>query len=777
MFYGNEEKKRKPSKTFIKEIKQYDNLKEIMFGIESLINKRSSHASGVLLNNEDPYEYACYMRTPKGEVVTQWDLHDLEYAGGVKVDYLVTEITDKLVLCLELMKKYKVIEDLSIRELYNKYLHPRVIDKTNDEIWNNLRDGKVLDVFQFSESSGLSAAKKLNPRTIEEMSQANAVMRLMPIDNNDEQPIDKYARLKKNFPKSWYDEMKKYNLSTKNIESIKGLYEPNYGFICLQEDFMRILLEFANFSLKETNEGKAIVAKKKMDKIPELKEKFFNAFDEKNFAQYLWDTGILPQLGYAFNKSHTFGYSYVGLQSLVLSTNWNPVYWNTACLIVNSGALEDAEYVDDSDEDFKIEKEGQRKERTTDYGKIAKALGMIISKGIKISLVDINKSFITFEPDEKNNSILFGMKGLSRINKKAVEDIISKRPFISFNDFYNRCKLSKLQIVSLIKSGAFDNLEMNWAKELDIEPRTLIMIYYLSKIVPEKTKLTLANFNSLMSKGLLSHYAMNTEAENAKKLFIINKRIKLDNNKENYIIDNKSYEELKDLKFMMDDIEYDNNIMKIDSKVWEKAYKSHIDSLRKWLKQNEKDLLNRINYLAIKEEWDKYAKGNVSFWEMESLCFYYHEHELANIDKNKYGIVDFGKLNPITEVDYHFTTKENKSIPIYKIHRIVGTVIGKNDSKSSISLLTVNDGVVNVKFNKEYYAMMNKQISVIEDGKKKILESSWFKRGVKVLIQGYRREDTFVCKTYSKTPGHSLYVIKEVSSDGELALKHDRGTF
>ena len=93
---GNEEKGRKPNKIFINEINQFPGLLDIMMGIEGLINKRSSHASGVILFDEDPYEFGCFMRTPKGEIITQYDLHDCEAAGMTKYDFLVTEVQDKL---------------------------------------------------------------------------------------------------------------------------------------------------------------------------------------------------------------------------------------------------------------------------------------------------------------------------------------------------------------------------------------------------------------------------------------------------------------------------------------------------------------------------------------------------------------------------------------------------------------------------------------------------------------------------------------------------------
>lgn len=104
-YYGDKGKGKKPVNAFKKEVDQYPGLLDIMLGIEGLISRRGRHASGVLLTGEDPYEFNAYMRTPSGEVVTQYDLHDAEAAGSQKIDLLVTQIQDKLVQTLEYLKK------------------------------------------------------------------------------------------------------------------------------------------------------------------------------------------------------------------------------------------------------------------------------------------------------------------------------------------------------------------------------------------------------------------------------------------------------------------------------------------------------------------------------------------------------------------------------------------------------------------------------------------------------------------------------------------------
>ena len=58
---------------------------------------------------------------------------------------------------------------------------------------------------------------------------------------------------------------------------------------------------------------------------------------------------------------------------------------------------------------------------------------------------------------------------------------------------------------------------------------------------------------------------------------------------------------------------------------------------------------------------------------MEALCFYYHEHELADIDCFKYGIVNFFDLSYNPEIDY-FIKRAGREIPIFKLYKIAGTI-------------------------------------------------------------------------------------------------------
>lgn len=496
-----------------------------------------------------------------------------------------------------------------------------------------------------------------------------------------------------------------------------------------------------------------------MSKIPALRQQVLDQATSPCLGNYVWTFGIGPQMGYSFSIIHALAYSFIGFQTAYVATRWNPIYWNTANLIVNSGSLEGYDNEDDDEE---------AKEKQTDYAKIAKALGDIISAGIKVSLVDINKSQFSFKPDVDNNQILFGMKALSGINSDVIDRIIAGRPYVSFSDFMNRCPLNKTQMISLIKAGAFDKLETDWARELKVEPRILVMTYYLLKNCDAKQKLTLQNFNGLLQRGLVPE-----SLEHQRKVFEFNKYLKANTKVGKYFVFDDICNSFYSKHWSLDNLEVINGLTCILQKGWDNIYQKEMDAARDWLKENQTLVLSQLNEQLFNEAWEKYAKGTISTWEMESLCFYYHDHELANVNTQKYGISNFFALPEEPEVEYYFK-RNGKQIPIYKTTKIIGTVISKNDNKSTVTLLTTT-GVVTVKFTKEYYAKYKKQISEKqEDGTKKIVEKGWFKRGNMLMLTGFRRGDQFVTKTYKHTATHQLYKITLTNDGRDMELEHER---
>jgi DNA polymerase-3 subunit alpha len=207
---------------------------------------------------------------------------------------------------------------------------------------------------------------------------------------------------------------------------------------------------------------------------------------------------------------------------------------------------------------------------------------------------------------------------------------------------------------------------------------------------------------------------------------------------------------------------------------WDAIYKKQMDTVRDYLKANKEEILNKLNKAILMENWDKYCTGSISKWEMDSIGFYYHEHELARVDEAVYNICNFNDLctEPAIDKIMHI---QGKDIPMYKLHCLAGTVVDKNKNKNSITLLT-KYGVVNVKIYQAQYAKFDKQISEKNpDGTKTVKEKSWFTRGTKILVTGIRRDDTFQLKKYKNTPGEVVQLITGIDEeDGLLTLQAKR---
>ena len=433
-------------------------------------------------------------------------------------------------------------------------------------------------------------------------------------------------------------------------------------------------------------------------------------------------------------------YSYIGLQTALLATYFPKVYWNTACLRVDAGLEEEA---------------------STNYDKISKAVGNMIYRGIDVKTVDINKSKYMFEPDEEHNSILFGLKGITSANGEFIRDVVANRPYASPQDFLNRMNPSKTMMINLIKAGAFD----------EFDNRQTLMKSYLRETSGQKKRITLQNFNGLQNAGLIPEsLAFEQRVWNYNKA--LKKYMKYD--KQYYKLEGNFYTFYHE-NFDEDFIRVVNGTPCIDKKTWKTIYDSQMVVVKDYFKEHEQELLTALNDSLLQEEYEKYALGSISTWEMESLGYYSHKHELANVNKGLYNIVPYSTLPDDPATDYIIQNK-GREIPIFKTFRIVGTVVGKNIVKSQINILTPDSGVVIVKMSRDYFARYNRRISSLDEtGVNRVREEGWFKRGNLVMVNGFKRGGMFVTKTYKNTPSHQLYLITGVNDkDGSMSFTNKR---
>lgn len=427
-----------------------------------------------------------------------------------------------------------------------------------------------------------------------------------------------------------------------------------------------------------------------------------------------------------------------------LNYKFPPIFWATARLMAESGALD---YLEE-DLDIFYQEEGDEEAIAAGnvrYFEMSAALNRVKEFGTNIELPDINTSSYTFRPDVPTNTIYFGLRGISRIGIGIIEEIMANRPYTSLDDFLNRVKTNKIQASMLIKAGAFDSfLEPNQTRED-------LLYYYCAKVADTKSKLNLQNFAHIINLGLVPeeldfHAKLHRYNRHIRKFFLFGNRIVIT---EPHIKDMLNF-------FEFSDFDYEDGVDYINEAKWKRFYDAHMDAPRQWIKQEQKSLLEAVNQAAIQEMLDKYNKGNISYNEMESLSYYHHQHELDYPEYDEWlsslNVKDFFDLPELPQVEATYKS----GATVMKLDRIVGTCIGRDKSKQIVGFLTPT-GFLKIKVYRSQFVKYDKQIRL--DGQ---TEKSWFSKGSKLLLSGYRNEDHFILKTYRNHPhGKAIYQIME----------------
>lgn len=746
-YYGDPENDFPVITTFKREMDNMPELWEVAQRIEGLICRLGEHAGGIIFVDEPFTKSTALMKAPNGDVITQFDLHDCEKASLIKIDLLSVEGLDKIHNCIDLIVEngYETPE-ATLKETYEKMIGIYNLERSATDMWEMVWEHKIQALFQMEQQSGIQGIALTKPESVDDLATLNSVIRLMAQEKGQETPLEKYARFKNDIS-LWYKEMDKYGLTKEEQKLLEPIVKISYGICEAQERFMSLVQipECGGFSLTWADSLRKSIAKKNPAAYMQLQEEYFAEVDKKglskNLCNYVWNVLIATSRGYGFNLSHTLAYSLVALQEMNLCYKYPIIFWNTACLITDSGGSED------------VDSDG----KNNNYDKLAAAIGKMRSEGINIVPPNINKSLYTFQPDVNNNQIIFGLRGLLKVGEEVINKTIENRPYVSVKDFYYRVKPNKQAMISLIKSGAFD----------EFEDRKFVMAWFIYETCDKKNKVNMQNMAGLVKRGLIP-----TNLNKERAVFEFNRYLKaVCKHKQGYCLDARALEFIEH-NYPNIKMQYEDGQIYLDAKVWDNVYQKEMDTVRDWMKEQQEDILFTLNLIIFEEDWNKYASGTISSWEMEAMCFYYHEHELANLNFDRYGIVDFNELPEEPEVDKVYF-KGDKTITLYKLHYICGTCVAKNKNKETISLLTPT-GVVTVKFRKEHFALFNKQISQKNpDSTKSVIEKSWFNRGNKLMILGIRQGENFVVKKYNNTPGHQLYIIDEIKGN-RITLRNER---
>ena len=714
---------------FINEINKYEGMLDLIMYIEGLVCGKGVHPAAMVVMEEDYYKYVPIMKSKGGELVTQHDLHDTEFRGGLKYDLLVIATLDEIRNGMDLLLENNKIEDKgSLKDNYYSYLHPDTLEYDDPEMWRLLHEHKVIDIFQFDGNMGAQALKKVKPKNLTEAIVANSLMRITV--NQGEQPIDRYIRFKNNI-NEWYKEMRDFGLEDKHIEILKPHLLHLSGVADTQEAAMKLSMDpkISNFTIAEAHKLRKAIAKSyAKDLLDGIKKLFYSSMErgvDKILLDYVWEMQFKPMFEYSFSQPHVAAYTVIAIQQANICFKYGELYWKAAVLTTNS----------------------------KDYSSTAVALAKL--KGFALP-PDINVAERGFKILEEEEKCLFGLNSIMKIGDDLITEIINNRPYTSTEDLLSKVNIGTDKMVNLIKAGCFDNINRN---------RRALMINYIQSVVPERKKLTTANIPMLIENELIPEQ-FNEEVylwKFRKELFNKNNLYKQINKTQGYYRIKEDKIKREYMLLLSDNIEYlDNDYIGINSKDFNNIYEAKIEKLKNWLSTDEPRLA--LTKKERNDVWAKYCNGNELRWEMNSVNLYYNTHEIDIIPLDNYFTLDdYEKLPEKPIVTKTKVNKKGGKMEEYKLSVIAGSVINKNKDKKYIELSTPS-GSVMVRLGGKYN-YYNKS----SEG-----DPSWFERGTLLVIVGFRNEDSFIARTYKDSIyKHSVMKIEKYNSKN-VYIKMDK---
>ena len=458
-----------------------------------------------------------------------------------------------------------------------------------------------------------------------------------------------------------------------------------------------------------------------------------------------------------------------------MATRWSPLYWQCACLCVNSGSY--VGDMGDGEEDESVEEEMDAEENAGEevvkrhvapnYGKIARAISDAQRAGVHIELPDINRAQEDFVPDVANNSILYSLRAINVVSDDLMAAIIANRPYTGIKQFFYSVRPTTIQMIGLIKAGCFDSLEK--------QPRRVQLLQFLRQLADEKyplkDKLTIVQVKKAIELGWRPDWAENMVRMVKFQAYVTKNCLDLPNKR--LVLSGKTYDFFKiffEKQLNLTKNEYSflsDGTVAVKQAAFKRVYEKAISPLIDFFNTDEgRQEFQRLRQAEfIDDLMARKCQGAPERWEFETMCFYSERHELAAVNRGRYNI---GIFNQLPE------KSDNKTRPV----ALVGVVADTNNTRHTVTLLTP-DGIVDVKFFASAYTQYNQRISVVDPTTKKktVVDESWLKRGNRLIIYGVRNENMFRIRRETST-GYARMIgfIENMGGDGSLDIRWSRST-
>ena len=420
LFISRELKARYDADTQVKE------LIDMSLKLEGMPRHASTHAAGVVITREAADEYVP-LATNDGNPVTQFTMTTIEELGLLKMDFLG-------------LRTLTVIDDAEkmIRKREPGFSMDAV-PYDDQRVYAMLNAGETEGVFQMESGGMTQAVMGLQSKSLEDIIAIISLYRPGPMES-----IPTYIANRHNPGNVKY--------KTPQLEHILDVTN---GCIVYQEQVMQICRELAGFSYGQADLVRRAMSKKKHDVMEKERQHFVHGNTEpghecagcvangisETVANAIFDD-MSSFASYAFNKAHAAAYAVVAYQTAYLKRHY-PREFMAALL---TSVLDNT-------------------------GKVIEYTAECQRMGIRVLPPDINASDAGFTVEGKD--IRFGLLALKNVGRNLIATVVRERSGTPYRSLYDFCKrlhgteINRRAVESMIKSGAFDNLEAKRRSMMD----------------------------------------------------------------------------------------------------------------------------------------------------------------------------------------------------------------------------------------------------------------------------------------------------------------------
>ena len=379
--------------------------------LEGSLRNTGTHACGVIITPDDITKFVPVATAKDSDLfVTQFDNSVVEDAGLLKMDFLglktLTLIKDTVKLV-----QYK----------HNITLDPDTFPLDDLKTYELFQRGDTVGIFQYESAGMQKYLKDLKPTVFADLIAMNALYRPGPLE----------------YIPSFVDRKNGKEAISYDLEDMEEFLQETYGITVYQEQVMLLSQKLAGFTKGEADVLRKAMGKKIHALLAKLKPQFIeggkaNGHDPEKLEKIWKDWEAFAS--YAFNKSHSTCYAWIGYQTAYLKAHY-PAEYMAAVLSNNMNDIKQVTF---------FMEECRR-------------------MGLNVLGPDVNESFYKFTVNDQQ-AIRFGMGAIKGVGRGAVETIIENRKdarYTSVFDLTKRIDLraaNKKAIENLTLAGGLDSL-------------------------------------------------------------------------------------------------------------------------------------------------------------------------------------------------------------------------------------------------------------------------------------------------------------------------------